>query len=238
MIIGRLKHEILNLFKTKKKINVNNPIYKDKPSLLSLHESLNSIFHRYSKQIDSIERGTFYQGLKSIHIEGQRPTEERFRIYGLKRILKKDFHVLDIGSNCGFFSLYISKFVRHVDGIEKDSHMVEIGNKAKKYLKINNCTFYQSAFEQFKANRKYNLIMSFAVHRRVNCRLEKYIDILHNMLNKQGYLIIESQDTKGVDADFAGDMKRIIKGKYILLKEGTLNDDGINDRIFMVLKKR
>jgi|ETNmetMinimDraft_2_1059921.scaffolds.fasta_scaffold30039_2 SAM-dependent methyltransferase len=238
MIIGRLKHEILNLFKTRKKINFNDPIYRDKPGLLELHKSLNEIFHEYSKQIGSIERGNFYQGLKSICIKGQRPTEKRFEIYGLRRFLKKNFSVLDIGSNCGFFSLYVSKFVGHVDGIEMDPYMVEIGNKVKNYLQIKNCTFYRSIFEKFKAGEKYDFIMSFAVHRRVNYPLEKYISILHKMLNKDGLLIIESQDIKVVDKYFSDEMKQIIKGKYSLLKEGTLNDDGINDRIFMILKKR
>mgnify|MGYP001559801358 CR=1 FL=1 len=58
------------------------------------------------------------------------------------------------------------------------------------------------------------------------------------MLNKNGYLIIESQDIKGIDANFAEEIKLAIAGKYLLLKEGTLKDDGINDRIFMILKKR
>jgi len=173
-----------------------------------------------------------------VHIEGQRPTEKRFEIYGLRRFLTKNFSVLDIGSNCGFFSLYVSRFVKSVDGIEMEPYMVEIGNKVKQYLKIKNCTFYKSTFEQFKPSRKYDFIMSFAVHRRVNYPLEKYMDTLHKMLNKDGFLIIESQDIKGVDVNFSGEMKQIIKGKYSLLKEGTLNDDGINDRIFMVLKKR
>lgn len=238
MIIGRLKNDIINLFKSKKKINENNPIYKGKPELLELHKSLNAIFHEYSKQISSIERGNFYQGLKRISITGQRPTEQRFKVYGIEKYLKKNYKVLDIGSNCGFFSLHVSKLVKSVDGIEMDPYMVEMGNKVKKYLKIKNCTFYRSTFEQFKTNKKYDFIMSFAVHRRVNYSLEKYIGMLHKMLNKNRYLIIESQDIKRVDKNFSNEMKQIIKGKYSLLKEGTLNDDGINDRIFMVLKKR
>lgn len=238
MAIGRLKNDIINLFKSKKKINENDHIYKNKPRLLELHKSLNVIFHEYSKQIGSIERGIFYQGLKSISIRGQRPTEQRFKVYGIEKYLKKNYKVLDIGSNCGFFSLYVSKFVKYVDGIEMDHYLVEIGNKVKKYLKIKNCTFYISTFEQFITNKKYDFIMSFAVHRRVNYSLEKYMGMLHKMMNKNRCLIIESQDIKGVDKNFSNEMKQIIKGKYSLLKEGTLNDDGINDRIFMVLKKR
>lgn len=241
MAIGRLLNRIFGPNSLFKNPQIKKPSEKvlralrKNPRLRELHNSLSQSFQSYNK---AFGRGTFYQGLKSIHIEGQRPTEERFRIYGLRRLLKKTFHVLDIGSNCGFFSLYVSKFVKAVDGIEKDHYMVEIGNKVKKYLKINNCTFYQSTFEQFKADKKYDFIMSFAVHRRVNYGLEEYIDILHNMLNKHGYLIIESQDIKGIDANFAKEMKLVIVGKYLLLKEGSLKDDGINDRIFMVLRKK
>lgn len=207
------------------------------PQLQQLHETLNAIFHKYSNKIDQVSRGNFYQGLKSISIAGQRNTEQRFKIYGIGKYLQKNHTVLDIGSNCGFFSLYVSKFVRSLDSIEKDGDLVKIANNAKKYLGIKNCIFHQSAFEQFKPSKKYDLIMSFAVHRRVNYQLEEYLDILHNMLNKHGYLVIESQDIKGVDANFAEDMNKIIKRKYIMLKKGTLNDDRINDRIFMVLRK-
>ena len=205
------------------------------PGLLELHKSLNKSFDRYSKEFG---RGSLYQGLKSISITGQRPTEERFKAYGLKKFLKKNFRVLDIGSNCGFFSLYVSQFVDSVDGIEKDPYMVDAANKTMKYLKVKNCIFYQSAFEEFKLHKKYDCIMSFAVHRRVNYSLEDYLNIIDKIINKNGFLVIESHDINKEDANLGKDIKDILGKRYAIKKQGKIKDDGIVERRFIVLRKK
>lgn len=219
-------------------INRNEKLFRaliNNRNLSELHKSLNKSFHRYSKEFG---RGKFYQGLKSIFIAGQRPTEERFKAYGMKKFLKKNFRVLDIGSNCGFFSLYVSQFVNLVDGIEKDPYMIEIANKTKKYLKVKNCTFHNSAFEEFKANKKYDCIMSFAVHRRVGHSLEGYLNMLDSIINKNGILVIESHDINKEDANFGNDIKAALGKKYAIAKEGKIKDDGIVERKFIVLRKK
>lgn len=209
--------------------------FKDNPELLEFHKSLKESFQKYSK---AFGRGTFYQSLKSIHVIGQRPTEERFAVYGLKKLLKKNFRVLDIGSNCGFFSLYVSQFVHSVDGIEKDHYMVEVANKAKKYLKRDNCAFHQSIFEDFKPNKKYDCILSFAVHRRVRYSLEGYLGELDKILNKNGFLVLESHNAKKEDINFVRDVKNILGKRYSARKEGKIKDDHIIDREFIVLMKK
>ena len=205
------------------------------PRLAELHKSLNKSFHRYSKEFG---RGKFYQGLKSIFIEGQRPTEERFKAYGMKKFLKKNFRVLDIGSNCGFFSLYVSQFVKSVDGIEKDPHMAEVANKTKKYLKVKNCAFYRSAFEEFRLGKKYDCIMSFAVHSRVGHSLEGYLGMLDRILNKNGILVIESHDINKEEMNFGKGIKAALGKKYAIAKEEKIKDDGIVERKFLVLRKK
>jgi SAM-dependent methyltransferase len=209
--------------------------FKDNPGLSEFHKSLKESFQKYSKEFG---RGAFYQSLKSIHAIGQRPTEKRFEIYGLGKFLKKNFRVLDIGSNCGFFSLYVSQFVHSVDGIEKDPYMVEVAAKTQKFLKIRNCSFHRSIFEDFKPNKKYDCILSFAVHRRVRYPLEVYLGELDKILNKSGFLVLESHNAKKEDINFIRDAKAILGKRYSAVREGKIKDDSIIDRNFIILKKK
>ena len=62
----------------------------------------------YSKQ------DGFYQGLEEIKIRGSRSSDKRFKEYRIEQYLSKEKNVLDIGSNCGFFSIFISRFVKNI----------------------------------------------------------------------------------------------------------------------------
>ena len=72
----------------------------------------------YSKQ------DGFYQGLDEINIKGSRSSEKRFKEYNLTKYLSKNKTVLDIGSNCGFFSIFVSKYVQHITGVEINPYLV------------------------------------------------------------------------------------------------------------------
>ena len=201
--------------------------------LLKLHRELNKDLSRYFKHFG---RGGFYQGLESIHVIGQRPTENRFKIYGLEKYLKKNQYVLDIGSNCGFFSLYTSQFVGSVDGIELNQSFIDIANKAKKYLRINNCNFYKGNLKKLKPKNGYDVILSLAVHVWINMSFREYLNMVEQMLNENGILVLESQDIKE-DIDFEKNVKHILGRRFVVEREGTLKDDGIVKRQFMILRK-
>ena len=100
----------------------------------------------YSKQ------DGFYQGLDELNIKGTRSSEKRFKEYNLTKYLSKNKTALDIGSNCGFFSIFISKYVQHITGVEINPYLVAIANDTKQYLEIVNTTFNSSTLEDFKAN--------------------------------------------------------------------------------------
>lgn len=75
-----------------------------------LHKNLLKHIHDQSKNWKSFiyaQEKSFYQGFEQIGIIGCRPTEKRFDRYSVKKYLTDSKTVLDIGSNCGFFSIYI-----------------------------------------------------------------------------------------------------------------------------------
>lgn len=204
------------------------------PKLLDLHKSLNKSLSKYSEQFG---RGGFYQSLESIHIIGQRPTEERFKKYTLKKYLKKDQRVLDIGSNCGFFSLYTSQFVGSVDSIEIEKSFVEIASKVKRFLGAENCNFFRVGFKEFRPEHKYDVVLSLAIHLWVDMDLKCYLNKIDQILNKNGILLLESHNIEE-ERDFDKNVRNVYGNRFVVEKRGTLIDDEIIKREFMILRKK
>ena len=79
-------------------------------TLNELHKKLEGHLNQQSENWDSFiyaqEKG-FYQGFDAIEIDGCRSTEQRFEQYNIQKYLSKKKSALDIGSNCGFFSLCV-----------------------------------------------------------------------------------------------------------------------------------
>ena len=110
----------------------------------------------YSKQ------DGFYQGLDKINIKGSRSTEKRFNEYNIGSLFSKNKNVLDIGSNCGFVSLYTSEFVKSVTGVEINPFLVKISNDTKEFLNIQNVKFVCSTFEEYNTEERFDIVYSFA----------------------------------------------------------------------------
>ena len=118
-------------------------------TLDQLHAKLQKHLDEQSKEWDSFiyakEKG-FYQGFNEIQIDGCRPTEKRFERYNIDKYLSTTKSALDIGSNCGFFSLFVSRFLAEVTGIEINPHLVSIADDTKDFLQINNTNFINSPY--------------------------------------------------------------------------------------------
>ena len=86
-------------------------------------------------------RGTFYQSFPDLKIQGQRSSSKRFKVYKLDKLLNDKSKVLDIGCNCGFFSLITAKNSQIVHSVEPNKTLIKIANLVKDHLKIKNCFF-------------------------------------------------------------------------------------------------
>jgi len=216
-------------------------------------EELKYIQDRFNKVIDQVEikpllnqifkqqeqnfgRGNFYQSYEEIKMSGQRPTEKRFEIYQLKKYLKPDHAVLDIGCNCGFFSNYTASFVARVDGIEINPTLCEIGSVTRTYLNRLHCNFYCSDFNNYKPVGKYDMIYSFAVHYWIGMDITAYFNKLKLLLNPNGKVVFESQNLETVDSDFEEKVASIEKNGFKILEKGDLKDDGIIYRKFVLFE--
>ena len=127
------------------------------PKLAELHKKLeHHILEQKSnwKSFVYAQQMGFYQGFDEIKLPGCRPTEQRLERYDIKKYLTDKKVALDIGCNCGFLVLHLSKFLKHVDGVEINPYLVNIGKDTQKFLNINNVELFTSRFEDFKITKK------------------------------------------------------------------------------------
>jgi len=212
-----------------------------------LHEKLKKHLDDQSKNWDSFiyaKQKGFYQGFDEINIDGCRPTEKRFERYNIDQFLSKDKSALDIGSNCGFFSLYVSRYLKSLDGVELNPFLISIGNDSKDYLKITNVTFFCSEFEKFQTKSKYDIVFSLAndstIDKNTRFNFEEYIQKIQHLLKDKGILIFESQaEDVIIPGKFEPKMQYLKKFFKVLENKMVKSEYPINvpERIFLVLEK-
>ena len=139
--------------------------------LSNYYQSMRKNKERYGARFG---RGQFYQSLPGV-VEGQRPTGERIITYKLLDFLKKNHSVLDLGSNCGFFSLSIAEYVDKVVGVEISPELIAIANTARDGLNAKNCEFKVTSFNDFKTEDKYDFIFSLAIHGWAKTSFEEFL---------------------------------------------------------------
>jgi len=192
----------------------------------------------FDVQEQQFGRGEFYQSLPELGIEGQRSTSKRYEIYGLNDIISAKSKVLDIGCNCGFFSLTVAKKAKSVLSIEPNPVLVQVAEKVKKHLKRDNCKFRNVAYNDYEKEDKFNVILSFAVHHWIQCPLIKYVQDLSNMLEDDGLIVLESHAVRTFDRFFMTKVKAFEKMGFQIIKKGEVDDDVSMKRIFVILQKK
>ena len=221
-------------------IKIRSPHYKKiikNDSLGKFHKNLNAIFMSRAKvRTDGSDHGYYYQEFPGLGITGSRPTEKRFKLYGLKQFVSKKTKVLDVGSNPGFFSLFLSKFARSVDAIEPNKSLVELSNYMRDYLKIKNCSFHNMSFEDFQAKKKYDFILSLAVHRYMRISFGEYMRKMHSILNVKGKVLLESHTLEFMSSDlFTNTISQEFTPENVLFKRNMAAL--MKQRLFKIIKK-
>jgi SAM-dependent methyltransferase len=193
----------------------------------------------YSKQ------DGFYQGLDEIEIKGSRSSEKRFEEYNIEKYLSKDKAILDIGSNCGFFSIFISRFVKNVVGVEINPYLVSIASDTQKYLNITNAAFLSSSFEEFQTNKKFDIICSFAndstIDDNTKFSFKEYIKKIKSLLTSDGLLIFESQAIDSMIEEQFSEKFSYLEKTFLVLEKKKINSEypkNVPLRDFLILKNQ
>jgi len=216
-------------------------------NLEQLHTKLQKHLNEQSKNWNSFiyakEKG-FYQGFDEIKIDGCRPTEKRFARYKIEKYLSKEKIALDIGSNCGFLTIYLSRFLKHVDGVELNPYLTNIGKDAKEFLEIKNVDFYTSGFEEFKTGKKYDMIFSLANDNTIDGKTKftfmEYIRKIQDLLQPDGLLMWETVSMDTYDPELFDPKRKIFEEFFNLLEERMVKSEypiNVPERRFLVLQK-
>ena len=215
--------------------------------LKRLHNKLNSHIEEQSKNWKSFvyaKQNGFYQGFDEIKINGCRPTEKRFRRYKIEKFLSKKFSALDIGCNCGFFTIFASRYLDFMEGVEINPYLVEIANDTKNFLKIKNVNFYNSRFEDFEPNHNYDVIFSLAndetIDGNTKFTFEEYIQKIYNLLNENGLLIFETVSPDTYEPILFQPKLKLLKKKFVVLEDKMVKSEypkNVPERRFLILKK-
>jgi len=215
-------------------------------NLMDLHEKLKSHITEQNENWKSIvyakEKG-FYQGYDKIKIDGWRPSENRLNNYDIQKYLDKEKMGLDIGSNCGFFTLHLSNFLKSMAGVEINPYLINISNDTKEYLEIKNAIFYNCSFEDFKIDKKYDIIFSLAndstIDGNTKFNFSEYVEKIISLLSKNGLLIFESQAMDMMPASKFEPKLNYLKHYFSIIEERLVPSEypvNVPYRKFLVLK--
>lgn len=184
---------------------------------------------------NSNSMGEFYQSYPPLHIRGMRPTMSRFKLYKMKKHLSKNKTVLDVGGNTGFFSSYLSEHVNHVTVLEIDTGLAGVGEMLVKHEKIDNVTFVNKAFLNYKTTKQYDIILSLAVHYYMGCSLDDYLKKIKKLLKKDGKLLFEThkQEWNNDRTDLS-----LIKKHFIVIESDYIDDSLGQIRKYYWCKKK
>tara|TARA_B100001167_G_scaffold190901_1_gene159005 strand:- start:1805 stop:2467 length:663 start_codon:yes stop_codon:yes gene_type:complete len=216
-------------------------------NLEELHKKLSGHLEQQMKNYSSFvyaqEKG-FYQGFEEIGIEGCRPTEKRFERYKIEKYLSKDQIALDIGSNCGFLTIHIAKFMHSIDGVEINPFLVDIGKDTSEFLELKNVNFHSSSFENFEVAKKYDVVFSLANDETIDGNTKftfaEYIKKIIGLLNDNGLLMFETVSTDTFEPRIFKPKLEFLKKYFTIVEERMVKSEyplKVPMRRFFVFKK-
>ena len=211
------------------------------PQKRDLHRKINSILARQRQDYASYMYfyGQPYQALGILDVFGERPSEERFDLYGLRDVISKDDTILDIGCNCGFMGIITAyRTGCSVEGIDINPYMIEIGQLCAEYLHLSDSVSLKvQRFQDYAYTKKFSVIFSFATHwtddENYRVDLVEHLSKIHALLQPGGTLVFESHAADvGVPSFYAS----LERARHLFSWEGIHRRVDNNTRELYIMK--
>ncbi|MFP4555865.1 MAG: class I SAM-dependent methyltransferase [Bacteroidales bacterium] len=204
----------------------------NKNMITEFEYSLRRQFLKTNQQFGTTD---FYQNYPPLMISGKRDSLCRFAMYGLSQKVNSNTMLLDIGGNIGFFSAYISQFVKQVDIVEQNKSLTQVCKQLLKHQAISNVDVYNADFKEFTPNKKYDIVFSLAIHKWVELDFQEYLNKIRTYLNTGGLLLMESHLLFSLQGeDLEPQLKRC--EHFELVEKGQIDDHEGAIREFFWLK--
>lgn len=176
----------------------------------------------------------FIQSYPPLRIEGLRPTHTRFVMYGLEQHLDKRQSVLDLGGNTGFFSCYLSRFVKDVTIVEQHRKTIHVGAFLARHEKLSNVSFVNADITQYTPKKQFSVVLSLSAHTHQN--MKEYLAHVHSLLRPKGIFVFESHILEW--ERHPKRLQAVEKSKlFTVLESGFIDDNQGRMRKFYVMQK-
>lgn len=150
-----------------------------------------------------------YQGLESVGIQGWKPSERRLRAYRVDDLLTPETRIFDIGANCGLLAVEMARRVGHVEGLDINPFLLDIGRAAAEHLGLTNVTLRAGDFAVDRDDRRWSVVLSLSNHQttdqRLALRFEEHVVRCWSLLEPGGHLLFESHNVFGPGRGGPGD---------------------------------
>lgn len=179
----------------------------------------------------------FYQSHPKINVLSQRPTISRISNYDLMKYINKSMMLIDLGANVGFFSLYLSDFVKSSTLVEFNPYFNNITNKAIQYLDIKNCKVINANLNHFLDSHKesYDFVLALAIYQYLDFTLEDFILKIDEITKPGGFILLEAHPEDHISNYL--DTSNVFK-IFELVQKGYTDDQFGRLREYYLLRKR
>ncbi len=214
------------------------------PELLTLHGNFNRELVMQQEEWKSYDygQGWFYQSSRQLGITGLRDTAARVEAYGLNQLLE-GCSVLEVGCNSGFLSLAIANCAKHVSAFDLNPHLVAIALRGQEYLQQKNVAFSVAGFEEYKSEKQFDAVISFANHhtydQNTKQSVDDYFSRCHAFTRPGGRLLFESHPPEIDGAQFGYVLAAL--ERYFLIERSDTHQYGTfldRNRIFIIASRR
>lgn len=210
--------------------------------LAQLHQDVSSRWTEYRDGSD-MRFGDFglpYQSCDAVMIAGSRDTEARATAYDLEALCGGQ-RVLDLGCNAGFLALAAAPVARVVVGVEHEHALVDIGSLVSGFLKAENISLHCADATRYQNTDPFNVVIAAALHGWMAMPLAELGQRFANLTAAGGAVLFESQgqrSTTVVEENFHEKVIEVAAAGFDIERQGTLCDDRVNKRAFVILRKR
>lgn len=135
-----------------------------------------------------------YQGDDELGLSGKRNTLHRWSVYGLENVLTGSEKALEIGCNVGLFSRKIAQYVAHLDAFDANNSYIDIARLVATHTGCNNIRFFTDRLPGINLEKRYNFIVSCAIHGWSNMNFADYCRFLFAHVKPNGLILMESHE--------------------------------------------
>nr|WP_163503600.1 tetratricopeptide repeat protein [Halomonas socia] len=207
----------------------------------SLHAQLRELKLAHKGDFKLGRFGLLKQDWQPAWLPGNRPTAVRLAAYGVEKALPERAKVLDITAEQGMLLLGLAPHMATGVALQDNRFDTEVGALLARHAEAQHLTFLDQPLEEYHPRQRFDLILACGAHAKGEMTPEALGVKLYELCAEQGRVLLESRgtgDAESVEPGFDEKVARIVDAGFVVEESGSLCDDGLNQRVFKILRRR